>query len=257
MTSAVETEYVPAVREETSIVRVAGDVAVAFEEYQKLQAKLDAAMPDCMMDIAGRKFRKKNYWRAIATAFNLDVELVGLDRLEDGDDWGYVAMARATAPNGRRMDGDGACFASEKARNQDSIHNVRAHAATRAINRAISNLVGFGEVSARQRSAPAPAPRGGGESAFDDKLGFGKHKTKTWRQMSEGSVGGERYSYFEWLAGDIKKKLEEEPDGKYAAQDRVRLERVEKCLAIMDGREALEDAATDATQSEQGDCGDY
>ena len=48
------------------------------------------------------------------------------------------------------MDGDGSCFASEKTggRLRATEHNVRAHAHTRAQNRAISGLVGFGEVSA-------------------------------------------------------------------------------------------------------------
>jgi hypothetical protein len=101
------------------------------------------------------------------------------------DDWGFRIKCRATAPNGLFEDGDGACMASEKIvfekdwptweksgkkgkvpvkRDKDgrpvidkigtadnaTVHNVRAHAVTRAKNRAISDLVAFGEVSAEE-----------------------------------------------------------------------------------------------------------
>ena len=144
------------------MVRAApGDVADAFEEYRKIQGALDKAMPDCLMKIQGRDFRKKNYWRAIATAFNLTVTLKSELRAEHGDDWGYVVVYNAAASNGRSADGDGSCFASEKHGAQATVHNVRAHAHTRAYNRAVSNLVGFGEVSAEEmlQSPPRPADR--------------------------------------------------------------------------------------------------
>jgi hypothetical protein len=182
---------VPASR--ANIVRAGGspdDVIEAFGEYQKIQAALDRALPDCIMEIQRRKFRKKNYWRAIATAFNLDVVVLAEERTEQGSDWGWIVTYRATAPNGRSTTGDGACFASEKAvyakewiggksrrkydadgkplldenatRENQSIHNVRGHAHTRAFNRAVSNLVGFGEVSAeemRREDAEHEEPR--------------------------------------------------------------------------------------------------
>ncbi|GIW70273.1 MAG: hypothetical protein KatS3mg101_1020 [Patescibacteria group bacterium] len=74
---------------------------------------------------------------------------------------------RAIAPNGRSAIGVGSCDAFEKAfkkngeyvdkfgrpANPNSIHNIRATAETRAFNRAVSNLVGGGEVSAEEVSA--------------------------------------------------------------------------------------------------------
>lgn len=175
-----------------AIVRAGGspsDVIDAFGEYQQIQSALDRALPDCIMEIQGRKFRKKNYWRAIGTAFNLDVTCEREERTTVPDDWGYVVTYRATAPNGRSTTGDGACFASEKAvyakdwsggkgrvrldadgqpvldtvrtRENQTTHNVRGHAHTRAFNRAVSNLVGFGEVSAEemQRERHEDEPR--------------------------------------------------------------------------------------------------
>lgn len=133
------------------IVRASGDVVEALKEYQLMQQGLDKAMPDAIIEISGRQFRRKQYWRAVATGFNLDCRLVSEQKIADGDDWGYVVTYRATAPNNRQADGDGACYASEKrGRGQATVHNVRSHAHTRAFNRAVSNLVGFGEVSAEE-----------------------------------------------------------------------------------------------------------
>lgn len=111
------------------------------------------------------------------------------DTFEDGrPNFGYIVTYRATAPNGRTAFGDGSAFAIEKAPKfrcphpedptkpkgrrvhfpaeacpdfdalfswrslpaQATEHNVRSHAHTRAFNRAVSNLVGFGEVSAEE-----------------------------------------------------------------------------------------------------------
>lgn len=118
----------------------------AFTAYRDLQQALDHAMPDQLMDIRGRTFRKKGYWRAIATAFNLNVHCVR----EESDDYGWRVVYRAETQSGRFAEGDGACSNEEKADGQDSEHNVRSHAHTRAFNRAVSNLVGFGEVSAEE-----------------------------------------------------------------------------------------------------------
>lgn len=180
----------------------------ALQKYKELQDALDKAMPDAIMDLEGRKFRKKSYWRAVATAFNLTVEMIDEARevvsvFADGREnfgWRTTYRATATLPNGttRSVLGDGSCFAVEKARRfrcphpeesgrravdvgatgsysgrslhfphescpdfdpefqyrvlppQATEHNIRSHAHTRAFNRAISNLVGFGEVSAEE-----------------------------------------------------------------------------------------------------------
>mgnify|MGYP003131837231 FL=1 len=136
------------VAQSTGIVRAAGDISLAMSEYTKVKNTLDRALPDCIMNIRGKQFRKKNYWRAVATAFNLDVICIGKDKVElPNGDWGIEVTYRATAPNGRCADGDGACMASEKSGNMATYHNVRAHAHTRGFNRSVSNLVGFGEVS--------------------------------------------------------------------------------------------------------------
>lgn len=133
----------------------------SLTDYRELQSALDQAMPDQVMTLDGRPFRKKGYWRAIAVAFNLTVEPITdpqqersvVGALDDGtENYVYAVSYRAMAPNGRSAVGDGTCAASEKQRGRMKAteHNVRSHAHTRAFNRAVSNLVGFGEVSAEE-----------------------------------------------------------------------------------------------------------
>jgi hypothetical protein len=187
-------------------------MAQALVAYKDLQRALDQAMPDQIMQIADKQFRKKGYWRAVAVAFNLTVEPIAERRdvnshFEDGrENFGYAVTYRATAPGGRFATGDGACFAVEKSRKfkcphperegsrrtlhypaeacpdfdpafqwraispEATEHNVRSHAHTRAFNRAVSNLVGFGEVSAEEierddREDRAPESKAVGASA--------------------------------------------------------------------------------------------
>jgi hypothetical protein len=173
-------------------------MATALTRYKELQTALDVAMPDQIQVIGkgekARSHRKKGYWRAVSTAFNLVVRCVKEERIEVGffDDqqpnFGYLVTYEAEAPGGRIVTGDGACTAVEKAGKffcphpkdprkptgyklhypaeqcplfdphfawrrlpeNATEHNVRSHAHTRAYNRAISNLVGFGEVSAEE-----------------------------------------------------------------------------------------------------------
>lgn len=137
----------------------------ALTDYRALQHALDTHMPEQIMMLDGKPFRKKGYWRAIGLAFELSVEPITAESaersvvstLEDGsDNYVYTVTYRAMSPNGRSACGDGSCAASEKekGRMHASEHNVRSHAHTRAWNRAVSNLVGFGEVSAEEVERP-------------------------------------------------------------------------------------------------------
>ena len=147
------------------------EMASALTAYRELQTALDRSMPEQIIKLDGKPFRKKGYWRAIAVAFNLTVEVESERReiygdLEDGSpNYAYLITYRASTTAGRSETGDGACAAAEKSRGRmkASEHNVRSHAHTRAFNRAVSNLVGFGEVSAEEierdeHGSPAPKP---------------------------------------------------------------------------------------------------
>lgn len=59
--------------------------------------------------------------------------------------------AKATAPNGLYIYGDGTCWSKTKEGGRRGIyHNTRSHALTRAENRAVLELVGFGEALAEE-----------------------------------------------------------------------------------------------------------
>jgi hypothetical protein len=102
-----------------------------------------------------RRFVKRSGWRKIATWFGLDL-LIGdvvLERDEHGQLLRARVTARAIAPNGRVFEDVGACSHSER-RFSKPEHDILATAATRAHNRATSDLVGMGEVSSDEMLEP-------------------------------------------------------------------------------------------------------
>lgn len=119
----------------------------AIQAYEALKASI--VQPSDIQKIQGRDFLKKAFWRRVATCFGLSLELVSEQRGHD-EKGGlfYSVIYKAIAPNGRTMTADGYCSTSEQGRGGWPEHNVRATAHTRAKNRAISDLVGGGEVSA-------------------------------------------------------------------------------------------------------------
>ena len=184
----------------------AGQLADALARYRELQTALDTAMPDQIMVLDGKPFRKKGYWRAIRLAFNLSVEPTTpmatrcvLGVLPDGtENYSYTVTYRAMAPNGATCVGDGTCTASEKTkgRMKATEHNVCSHAHTRAMNRAISNLVGFGEVSAEEVAHPDAAAN----TATTEPLIDGSHRHGLVRAvfvtdvtLSTGSTDGKSW----------------------------------------------------------------
>lgn len=120
----------------------------AFKAYQDLAEKI--MTKDDVQQIGDKEFKKKSFWRKCQRFFNLSLELVKEWKEEKADkSYTYFVIYRATAPNGAFMDGDGACTNNEKGRLRTE-HDTRSTAHTRAKNRAISDLVAFGEVSAEE-----------------------------------------------------------------------------------------------------------
>src|SRR5215471_5290058 len=85
-----------------------------------------------------RAFVKRSGWRKIATWFNLNLEnrRIEVERDEHGNPIRASVIARATAPNGRYAEGEGAASLTER-RFSKPEHDLPATAATRALNRAI------------------------------------------------------------------------------------------------------------------------
>jgi hypothetical protein len=143
-------------------------VVEGMEAYQELLPRLLDESDYQAAD--GKKFVKKSGWRKIARAFNLSVTLIAsrVERGPDGMPLRAEVTARAIAPNGQVQDADGYCSADEKrfqsAKGKQKLENdLRATATTRAKNRAISDLVGMGEVSAEEVQAGGGANEGGGD----------------------------------------------------------------------------------------------
>ena len=120
-----------------------------MKAFQDLKTKLLDASDT--VEIQGKKYIKRSGWRKIALAFNITTEIVSVEHEKIGDIYVVRVKARAVAPNGRVSEEIAACDSSEfRGSIAPSIHNIETKAATRAINRAISNLVGGGEVSAEE-----------------------------------------------------------------------------------------------------------
>lgn len=156
------------VRQPTRDVLMPLDVTQVVDGMRTYQRLLhDLLAPSDWQGTGDDRFLKKSGWRKIARAFNLSLEKVdsGVEYLEDGETpkraW---STYRAIAPNGQTQDGDGYCALSEfhgKRRNDKKLENtMRATATTRAKNRAISDLVGMGEVSAEEMDTAEAAPAG-------------------------------------------------------------------------------------------------
>ncbi len=135
----------------------------AWREYQGLKEKL--ASDGDFVKIGSKAHPTKQFANKMSRFFGLSVEIVKAEKVTDEDGFTWHIWARAIAPNGQHRDGDGHC--SSKERNFTHLeHDVYATAVTRSKNRAILELVGFGEVSAEEildddkngKSAPAQKP---------------------------------------------------------------------------------------------------
>ena len=130
------------------------EVNRAMAEYQEgLHAILDATDWQKFEDRDGRErqFVKRPGWRKIGTWFGLDL-LIGrfeVDRDDQGEPLRARVVGRAVAPNGRVAEDVGACSMTERGFSKPE-HDLISTAATRALNRATSNLVGMGELSAEE-----------------------------------------------------------------------------------------------------------
>lgn len=115
--------------------------------------------------IQGQPYINKKGWRLVALATGLSLEIVEPPKRieaedEEGKYYTWIFHVRATAPNGRYAEAWGACSSrdtffsvkdgkrrkSSEIDESDIIHTAQ----TCAFNRAISDLVGGGEVSAEE-----------------------------------------------------------------------------------------------------------
>ena len=164
---AVENSTAPSLANQFDIVDV--EAAEAFmHNYQELVKAL--LEPSDYQKINGVPKKKKSAWRKLATAFNISDDIVEKEIIREEDHQIISAwfVVKATLPNGRYGIGVGDCSIFDKINKKDTEmpsnfelrkrfnnaeHDVLTTAHTRAKSRAISDLVGGGEVSAEEMSS--------------------------------------------------------------------------------------------------------
>jgi hypothetical protein len=153
-----------------------------YEQFDEIKENLldDADVQTINTGRGKQKFVTKSGWRKIATAFNLSVDIVNKEKEISDGVMIWRVEARATAPNGKTVTSWSSCSSNEsnhmekfqqgkdEVQNRDDVfkvdgkyrrlkppkevaeHNIITTAETRAKNRAISDLVGGGDVSAEE-----------------------------------------------------------------------------------------------------------
>jgi hypothetical protein len=150
----------------------------AMETYQEISQALIDEREDIQTITTrrgDRKFPKRSAFAKLANAYRVSTEIVreNFDYDDDGKLLRYRVIVRATHPDGRYAEADGACSRTEErfARGDQSRidHDLPATAVTRAKNRAISDLVAFGAVSAEEAETSGE-PAGPGKAAAERTL---------------------------------------------------------------------------------------
>jgi hypothetical protein len=177
--SDAPSELVP-IEGEYRVVRplVSADEALTqWNEYQALVRKIigDSDIQTFSEDGHQRSFIKKSGWQKLATYYGISIAMVderlfhkhdpktclrvaSPDKFGDVKDCGCAVVGaryvvRATAPNGRSVEGIGlATFNEKRARYTRIEHDLAGKAYTRAVSRAVSAMVGAGEVSAEEKA---------------------------------------------------------------------------------------------------------
>lgn len=125
-----------------------------WETYQKLVRELldDSDYQEYNQNGTLKKFPKKSAWAKLGRAFNVNTEIIDKEFVltKTGETREAYYCIRATLPNGRTVESDGSCSRHEKGKGNATSHTIRSTAKTRATNRAISELIGAGEVSAEE-----------------------------------------------------------------------------------------------------------
>lgn len=159
------------------LVQPIAELAQIRQTFLAYQECVEALLvPSDYQQIGSKSFKKKSAWRKLATAFGLSASKIGEEDTygPDGRIRRSKRTVRATAPNGRSMDGEGVCDIFERccepgcARSHEHCaaarsetcpgwihfshaeHDIPSTAFTRALNRAFADLIGAGEVSAEE-----------------------------------------------------------------------------------------------------------
>lgn len=228
----------------------------AIEQQKQLSAAYDQ-MVDALVgpnDVqeaeGGKRFKKKSAWRKLGKAFQIDTEFAHIEKgwrfepaLDDVAHYYAEVHVRAVAPWGQTLVAVGACSTRESrfykrdgkpnagARGK-AEHDVLATAATRATNRAVSDLIAAGEVSAEEVEG---SDMGGGATNdapfLERKIGFGKHKELTWAEAVDQQRG-----YIEWAVDNLERLSAAEKEILREAMTGARAENHDQIIAQLRAR---------------------
>jgi hypothetical protein len=164
--TGTETSLEPAAKPRTVEILAPLDIDWLAETFKKFEEfKQRILNHDDWMEIQGRKFYKKSAWRKWELACGVSDEIIEQQRVpatgEDPDRGFYWRIVTRAFHLGTGRSSVGVAIASSTERDKWSHleHDVYTLAATRSKNRAISDLVGGGEVSAEEVSQEAEAPK--------------------------------------------------------------------------------------------------
>ncbi len=157
------------------------EVLAWLDNFAKLKSRVIMQNPAyyTRLTIRGKEriLINRSGWRAIQLAFNINDDIVKEETVMHPDEKNYTVRiwVRAWhAKSGRQVIGVGSCSTDEPGKVfQHPHHDVYATAHTRAKNRAISDIVGAGEVSAEEIGSPyssaSSALSAAGTTAFSPK----------------------------------------------------------------------------------------
>lgn len=212
--------------------------ADAIKRQQMLSAAYDSACaaligPNDIQKEGGREFKRKSAWRKLARHFGISVatslESVRVERSEGG--FTAYAVANAVAPWGQSWTDVGACGSDEATgKRVITVADAVATAMTRAANRAVSNLIAMGEVSAEevQRNRQTERAEVPAEITRDTVWPFGKMKGKAIRELTNkflawAAEGGRKFGNPDETAR-WQKAIRDEIDARAMNQDEQRQE---------------------------------
>lgn len=164
----------------------------AFQHQQKLAAAYDSACasligPNDVQKDGNRTFKKKSAWRKLQRHFNISTSVVDVETEMVGEHLVATVKVKASAPWGQSAESVGACGGDEATgRRTITIADAIATAETRATNRAVSNLIAMGEVSAEEMGK-----NGGGSSnkpAEEKVMPIGDNKGKKLGEIDSVSL---------------------------------------------------------------------
>jgi len=157
-----------------------------FDKIQLLKRKLIDPEAD-MIKIGNKPYILKSGWRKLSFAFNLSDEIIREEKEERGEEVIYRIWTKVTAPNGRYVVAVG-CASSKERKFAHEAHDPYALAATRSKNRAISDIIGLGEVSAEEMLRAEELPTKEAEVKEEYVKPPPKEVAEGWREKMAGKL---------------------------------------------------------------------